>query len=78
VTSEKCRCVGTIIIGKVTKIVDFGAFVSIGGNKEGLVHISDIAEHMVDSVSTVLKYGQDVKVIGDDEKGTIKLSMKDV
>jgi polyribonucleotide nucleotidyltransferase len=72
--------IGTIIIGKVTKIVDFGAFVSIGGNKEGLVHISNIAEHRVDSVSTVLKYGQDVKVkvIGVDEKGKIKLSMKDV
>jgi polyribonucleotide nucleotidyltransferase len=72
--------IGTIIIGKVTKIVDFGAFVSIGGNKEGLVHISNITDHRIDSVSTVLKHGQDVKVqvIGVDEKGKIKLSMKDV
>jgi polyribonucleotide nucleotidyltransferase len=71
--------IGTIFTGKVTKITDFGAFVSIG-NKEGLVHISNIANHKVPSVADVLHYGQEVqvKVIGIDEKDRIKLSMKDV
>lgn len=71
--------IGSIFDGKVTKITDFGAFVSIG-NKEGLVHISNIADHKIKSVSDVLKVGQDVrvKVIDIDEKNRIKLSMKNV
>jgi polyribonucleotide nucleotidyltransferase len=64
--------------GKVVKITDFGAFVSIG-NKEGLVHISNIANHRINAVSDVLKMGQEVKVkvIDIDDKGRIKLSMRD-
>ncbi len=71
--------VGSVFNGKVVKITDFGAFVSIG-NKEGLVHISNIADHKVKSVADVLKLGQEVrvKVIDIDEKNRIKLSMKDV
>ncbi len=71
--------VGAIYDGVVTKIMDFGAFVSIG-NREGLVHISQISEKKVKSVDTVLKVGQEVKVkvLGIDEKDRIKLSMKGV
>lgn len=71
--------VGSVFNGKVVKITDFGAFVSIG-NKEGLVHISNITNHKVKSVADVLKLGQEVrvKVIDIDEKNRIKLSMKDV
>jgi polyribonucleotide nucleotidyltransferase len=69
---------GTVAIGKVVKITDFGAFVSIG-NREGLVHISNIADYRINSVSDVLKMGQEVKVkvIDIDDKGRIKLSMRD-
>ncbi|MDR1034342.1 MAG: polyribonucleotide nucleotidyltransferase [Holosporales bacterium] len=71
--------IGSVFTGRVTKITDFGAFVSIG-SKEGLVHISNIANLKVSSVASVLHYGQEVrvKVIGIDEKDRIKLSMKDV
>ena len=71
--------IGTIFTGKVTKITDFGAFVSIG-NKEGLVHISNISKEKVKNVADVLKYGQEVtvKVIDIDDKNRIKLSMKDL
>jgi polyribonucleotide nucleotidyltransferase len=71
--------IGTVFEGKVVKIMDFGAFVSIG-NKEGLVHISNIANYKVPSVAAVLQEGQSVrvKVIGIDDRNKIKLSMKDV
>jgi len=71
--------IGAIFNGKVVKITDFGAFVSIG-NKEGLVHISNICNHKIKSVADVLKLGQEVrvKVIDIDDKNRIKLSMKDV
>ena len=70
--------IGSIFDGKVVKITDFGAFVSIG-NKEGLVHISNIADHKIKAVADVLKIGQEVKVkvIDIDDKNRIKLSMKD-
>ena len=69
--------VGAIYDGVVVKIMDFGAFVSIG-NREGLVHISQISEKKVRAVHDVLKEGQNVKVkvLGIDEKNRIKLSMK--
>ncbi len=71
--------VGTIYDGVVTKIMDFGAFVSIG-NREGLVHISQISEKKVKAVHDVLKEGQKVKVkvLGIDDKNRIKLSMKNM
>ncbi|WMC20257.1 MAG: polyribonucleotide nucleotidyltransferase [Enterobacteriaceae bacterium PSpyr] len=71
--------VGNIYKGKVTKIVDFGAFLSINGYKEGLVHISQITNKHVNKVSDYLKINQEilVKVIEIDNQGKIKLSIKD-
>ncbi len=66
--------------GKVTRLADFGAFVAIVGNKEGLVHISQIAEERVEKVSDYLAVGQDVtvKVVEIDRQGRIRLTMKDL
>ena len=54
--------VGRIYNGKATRIVDFGAFVAIGGGKEGLVHISQIADKRVEKVTDYLQMGQEVPV----------------
>ena len=72
--------VGQIYTGTVVKIVEFGAFVSIDGGKEGLVHVSEIMEERVEKVSDYLVEGEevDVKVIGIDDRGRIKLSIKAV
>ncbi|AYA41299.1 polyribonucleotide nucleotidyltransferase [Xenorhabdus nematophila] len=71
--------VGRIYTGKVTRIVDFGAFVAIGGGKEGLVHISQIADKRVEKVTDYLQVGQEVpvKVLEIDRQGRIRLSMKE-
>ncbi|MBD2821397.1 polyribonucleotide nucleotidyltransferase [Xenorhabdus sp. 42] len=71
--------VGRIYNGKVTRIVDFGAFVAIGGGKEGLVHISQIADKRVEKVTDYLQMGQEVpvKVLEIDRQGRIRLSMKE-
>ncbi len=71
--------IGKIYLGKVVRIVDFGAFVSIIGGKEGLVHVSQIADHRVEKVADYLKMGQEVnvKVLEIDRQGRIRLSMKD-
>ncbi len=71
--------VGRIYQGKVTRIVDFGAFVAIGGGKEGLVHISQIADKRVEKVTDYLQMGQEVpvKVLEIDRQGRIRLSMKE-
>ena len=63
--------------GKVVKIVDFGAFVNILPGKDGLLHISEIAEERTEDVNAVLSEGQeiDVKLIGFD-RGKMKLSVK--
>ena len=70
--------VGVIYTGKVVKIVDFGAFVNFMGKRDGLVHISEIAQERVSSVADVLSEGQEVKVkvLGVDNRGKVKLSMK--
>jgi len=70
--------VGKVYEGKVVKIMDFGAFVRILGNTDGLVHISQIAHHRVEKVSDELREGQDVrvKVLEVDRNGRIRLSMK--
>ncbi|HEY3798963.1 MAG TPA: polyribonucleotide nucleotidyltransferase [Caulobacteraceae bacterium] len=70
--------VGQIYDGKVVKIVDFGAFVNFFGAKDGLVHVSQIANHRVNKVSDVLVEGQTVKVklLGFDDRGKVRLSMK--
>ncbi len=70
--------VGVIYTGKVVKIMDFGAFVNFMGPRDGLVHISELANYRVEKVTDILKEGQDVKVklIGIDDRGKVKLSMK--
>jgi polyribonucleotide nucleotidyltransferase len=70
--------VGQIYNGKVVKIVDFGAFVNFFGAKDGLVHVSQIANERVNKVSDVLSEGQAVKVklLGFDDRGKTRLSMK--
>lgn len=72
--------VGTIYDGRVVKIVDFGAFVSVLSNKEGLLHISQISEDRVNDVNDVLSEGQEVKVkvTEVDRSGRFKLSMRDL
>ncbi len=71
--------VGRIYNGKVTRIVDFGAFVAIGGGKEGLVHISQIADKRVEKVTDYLQMGQEVpvKVLEVDRRGRVRLSIKE-
>jgi polyribonucleotide nucleotidyltransferase len=66
-----------VYTGTVVKIVDFGAFVNILPGKDGLLHISEIAEERTEDVNAVLKEGQEVevKLIGFD-RGKMKLSMK--
>ena len=71
---------GKVYNGKVVKIVDFGAFVNFMGGKDGLVHISELADHRVAKTTDVVQDGQEVKVmvVGFDDRGKIKLSMKRV
>ena len=70
--------VGEIYLGKVTRIVNFGAFVEILNGKEGLVHISNIAKERIAKVEDVLSVGDEilVKVIEIDNQGRINLSRK--
>lgn len=70
--------VGSILDGKVTGITKFGAFVSLPGNRSGLVHISEIAYSYVNDVHDLLAEGQEVKVkvIGIDANNRINLSIK--
>jgi polyribonucleotide nucleotidyltransferase len=72
--------IGRIYKGTVAKIVDFGAFVNILPGKDGLVHISQIADQRVEKVTDFLSEGQqiDVVVLDIDGRGRIKLSMKEV
>jgi polyribonucleotide nucleotidyltransferase len=72
--------VGKIYSGKVARIVDFGAFISILPGKDGLLHISQIAEERVEKVTDYLEEGQDIDVVvlDVDQRGRIKLSMKEV
>ncbi|MEO5373146.1 MAG: polyribonucleotide nucleotidyltransferase [Alphaproteobacteria bacterium] len=71
---------GVIYTGKVVKVVDFGAFVNFLGNRDGLVHISELARERVGKVADVVKMGDSVKVkvVGFDDRGKVKLSMKQV
>jgi len=72
--------VGSIYTGKVTRLLNFGAMVEILPGKEGLVHISELAEYRVSKVEDVVKVGDEimVKVIGIDELGRINLSRRAV
>lgn len=72
--------VGKIYSGKVVKCVDFGAFVNFMGAKDGLVHISELADERVANTTDIVNEGDEVKVlcIGMDDRGKVKLSMKRV
>ncbi len=72
--------VGVIYNGKVVKVVDFGAFVNFLGSRDGLVHISELAPQRVGKVADVVKMGDNVKVkvLGFDDRGKVKLSMRQV
>ncbi|MEN8841969.1 MAG: polyribonucleotide nucleotidyltransferase [Octadecabacter sp.] len=69
---------GMVYTGTVVKIVDFGAFVNFFGKKDGLVHVSQIENRRLNHPSDVLKEGQEVKVklLGFDDRGKVRLSMK--
>jgi polyribonucleotide nucleotidyltransferase len=71
---------GRIYEGKVVKLMDFGAFVTISPGKDGLVHVSQISNERVEKVGDVLKEGDvvKVKVLEVDKQGRIRLSMKAV
>ena len=72
--------VGVIYNGKVVKTVEFGAFVNFLGARDGLVHISELAPRRVAKVNDVVKEGDQVKVkvLGVDDRGKVRLSMKAV
>ncbi|RMG67073.1 MAG: polyribonucleotide nucleotidyltransferase [Nitrospirae bacterium] len=71
--------VGEIYLGKVKRVVDFGAFVEITPGVEGLLHISQISDRRINKVTDVLNVGDEVmvKVIQIDELGRVRLSRKD-
>ncbi len=69
---------GKIYTGKVVKLVDFGAFVNFFGKRDGLVHVSQIANRRLNHPNELLKEGQEVKVklLGFDDRGKVRLGMK--
>jgi polyribonucleotide nucleotidyltransferase len=71
---------GQIFEGKVIKIMNFGAFVSLTPGRDGLVHISQLSDERVENVSDVVKEGEvvKVKVLEVDKQGRVRLSMKEV
>lgn len=70
--------IGAVLEGKVTGIAKFGAFVSLGEGKSGLVHISEVSAGFVSDINEHLKVGDSVKVkvISVDDKGRINLSIR--
>jgi polyribonucleotide nucleotidyltransferase len=70
--------VGEIYKGKVVKVMDFGAFVNFFGPRDGLVHISQLADGRPQSVAEIVKEGDEVfvKLLGFDDRGKVRLSMK--
>ena len=69
---------GSIVEGKVTGVMPFGAFVSLPDNKSGLVHISEITKEYVKDINDYIKQGDEVKVkvIDIDKNGKINLSIR--
>ncbi|WP_265500068.1 polyribonucleotide nucleotidyltransferase [Paracoccus beibuensis] len=69
---------GKVYVGKVVKLVDFGAFVNFFGKRDGLVHVSQIANRRLGHPNEILKEGQEVKVklLGFDDRGKVRLGMK--
>jgi polyribonucleotide nucleotidyltransferase len=72
--------VGRVYTGTVVKIVEFGAFVNFFGKRDGLVHVSQIANRRLNHPSDALKEGQEVKVklVGFDDRGKVRLVMKGI
>jgi polyribonucleotide nucleotidyltransferase len=70
--------VGVIYEGTVVKTMDFGAFVNFFGKRDGLVHISQLADRRVENTTDIVKEGDTVKVklMGFDDRGKVRLSMK--
>ena len=70
--------VGEIYEGKVVKTAAFGAFVELGPNKDGMIHISKLSDNRVDKVEDVVKVGDivRVKVLEIDKMGKVSLSMR--
>ncbi len=70
--------VGVVYAGKVVKVVDFGAFVNFLGARDGLVHISELAQGRTKKVTDVVNEGDmvKVKVLGIDDRGKVRLSMR--
>ncbi len=70
--------VGVIYNGKVVKVADFGAFVNFLGSRDGLVHVSELAQTRVNKTADVVNVGDavKVKVLGFDDRGKVKLSMR--
>jgi polyribonucleotide nucleotidyltransferase len=70
--------IGKIYTGKIVSTTNFGAFMSLGGKKDGLIHISELADFRVNRTEDVVKVGEIVsaKCIGIDDKGRVKMSRK--
>ena len=70
--------IGVIYTGKVVKTADFGAFVNFLGSRDGLVHISELTQGRVNKTTDVVNQGDavKVKVLGFDDRGKVKLSMR--
>ena len=71
--------VGNKVEGKITGLAKFGAFIDLGNNKTGLVHISEVSDKFVEDINDELKVGQvvTVQVLSIDDDGKIALSMRD-
>jgi ribosomal protein S1 len=72
--------VGERLTGMVVKLAEFGAFVELNPNTDGMVHVSEIAPFRIDRIESYLKVGQQVPVVVkeiDTERGRIRLSIKD-
>jgi S1 RNA binding domain protein len=72
--------VGAIVSGTVTHVADFGAFVALDGGKDGLIHISEIANEFVKDVGEFVVMGAkiNVKILGLNKQGKFELSLKQV
>ena len=69
---------GTIVKGKITKIMPFGAFVAVEGGGSGMIHISEVSASYVKDIKEFLSEGQEIEaaVVSSDENGRISLSLK--